>query len=286
MRSFNAATILRPLPRQTRPMSRETVESFLRRLEKVNGLQDELRQIVRQADHPPAVTISVLTARTAESLAKALPELRLPDSRMSDTHLRRAMPFQWRCLACELCAARHCGDRSRVHVWTMGHDAVCVRHRRWVGDADFFHCDAQLDISSAPVILAANRKHKALVGQFGLLATREAVNSTYELICDLTASSALPRTTDLMTYLAGREFNQTSRFANYVVAARYPAMIGIAATLLQTHFALAPLRQNRRRWQLVQQKMAEAICPDFGISGRTRNRVQSWACSVGWSIWI
>lgn len=163
----------RRLPRPVAPFPKETLASYLRRLEIANGLPTDRTGIslgIRRGDDISSA-LSELTGRPVRVLQFALPELRSSARRV--TPMLRDEPTRphW---ACDLCC-RRAGINVPVRRWAIHDEVVCLRHRRWLGSAVEDTAE-QLDLSAHADVLDARRRHRNLISRSG----RVAVHDVYE----------------------------------------------------------------------------------------------------------
>jgi hypothetical protein len=158
------------LPVRVAPLAGETIASYLARVAAACHLP--LRAVtdvlppwfaVRAAacddiakPGPPqpggARCLAMLTAITETALRHALPALA--------GHRDDGRPPLRSTAACRRCAAR-CGQHEPVPVHLPAHQRACGRHRTWLGRA------IQIDITTAPDIIAASKKASRLAREYG-----------------------------------------------------------------------------------------------------------------------
>jgi hypothetical protein len=150
-------SIWRRLPAPLPPAQHETIASWLHRLAAVHGLPaSALRAHLRIGQPAPGGGVPGLAARLAAvtgyppgNLARALPELRVPEPDwLSLRHLAQR--------ACPRCTARHQG--SPVRRLFAHHEYVCGRHGYWIGPPDPSRDDPLCPLAAqAPELAAAQR---------------------------------------------------------------------------------------------------------------------------------
>jgi hypothetical protein len=161
----------RPLPRTVAPAADETLRCYLQRLAAANRLDSEALRLYLTGDrrldgHIPVDVLASVAGQPATSLRYAILELssagELAGLRVAGGRPRPGGPARPHCTRCT--AAR--GHHGPVWAANLHEDVVCQRHRRWIGDGQ--HADrSQLDISPAPDILHANRRHRRLIRRHG-----------------------------------------------------------------------------------------------------------------------
>ena len=181
---------LRRLPRTLPPLLNETVRSYLWRLAEANALTgSDLEHHLTGSSKPKkddvtAEKLAAITGYPARTLRYAMLELCTADD-LAVMHVAgrpcpgptgwdRWWPHNRTRYACGHCAAqRGVTSRGSTHpeLWTTHEDAVCLRHRRWLGT---LHQDAQPDLTYLPEILTANRQHRRMIKIYGREQVRTA----------------------------------------------------------------------------------------------------------------
>jgi hypothetical protein len=227
------------------PFPNETLASYLHRLQRANGLAPERRgaNLLIDADDDLATALSELTGRSVLVLEHALPELRpRPDSPPQAIQLPGRRERAHQRLAC-----RHCilGRTAAAHVriWAAHEDTVCLRHRRWLGDACGGDWD-QLDLTACPDIARANRRHRNLIIRHG----RPAVHDAYETARDICWK----------WFLQGRRFPSTAHrlglllgdrgcafFESAPQAALYPNVVALTSILASSSWRTLALSNDQ-----------------------------------------
>jgi hypothetical protein len=158
----------RPLPRTVTPVASEYFLDYIARLARANHL--EFGELTGVLDDPASILFHPDRGRQHEqerlAAAAGQPVARIARLWWPDpgVYLRDPEGFH-RMLrpACHRCTARR-GITGPVACHLPPHQTVCRRHRLWIGPSARSHA-AQLDISSFPEILRAQRRHLALVHQ-------------------------------------------------------------------------------------------------------------------------
>ena len=180
----------RRLPIPLAPAQHETLVSWLHRLTTVHGLSsgdlrqhlhigprrgdvDELRDLARR--------LALVTGQPAETLAWALPELRVPAP-------------DWRGLrhlaqrACPRCTARHQG--GPVRRLFAHHEYLCVRHGYWVGPPDPTRDDPPPQLTARlPGLIAGQHRLRRAQRRYGWTATFDATAAATKICVDLRFSA-------------------------------------------------------------------------------------------------
>lgn len=181
---------IRQLPGLTKPVQDETVKSYLERLARTNccAIEDLASYLAPRtwpyddakasdclianlndwiSDIFTGIELSALAKATGlpeASLAYALPELRdqYVDARNMVLRERNiAGRPNYVGLACHRCVAAK-GITTHVYVWMRHDQIVCLRHKLWIGPGAHSAQD-QLDLAKVPEVVAAQRKHRALI---------------------------------------------------------------------------------------------------------------------------
>jgi TniQ len=181
---------IRQLPGLTKPVQDETVKSYLERLARANccAIEDLASYLAPHTwphDDTKAsglliaslhnwtndiftdIEISALAKATGlpeASLAYALPELRdqYADARSMVLRGRNiAGRPNYVGLACHRCMAAK-GITTHVYVWMRHDQIVCLHHKLWIGPGAY-SAEDQLDVAKVPEVVAAQRKHRALI---------------------------------------------------------------------------------------------------------------------------
>ncbi|MGP3974468.1 DNA-binding protein [Streptomyces sp. 8N114] len=102
-----------------------------------------------------------------EVLARALPAFTVDDTQIGTGREATTAEARWRAagavvgpaaFGCRLCTARRTGQALRTVRYLPRCRRVCVRHGRWLLDADADHPLEHLDLGSVPEVLAAQRR--------------------------------------------------------------------------------------------------------------------------------
>lgn len=165
----------RPLPITVAPAHNETLESYLDGLAAANRITVEHlheRLAGSKADPIQPGRLALLSGQSIRTLAHALHEIAGPDGGLHPGMRPETGRSGLRRRPCAPCAISR-GHLRPITCWTDHHDAVCLRHARWLGDGRTPSA-AQLDLRAHPQILRANRLHRRLVRSFGLDACAHA----------------------------------------------------------------------------------------------------------------
>lgn len=175
----------RRLPAPVPPARHETVASWLHRLAAVHGLHaSDLRAHLGIGRAVPgggmAALVPRLTAVTGYppgNLAKALPELRVPEPDwLSLRHLAQR--------ACPRCTARHSGGPARLLF--AHHEYLCTRHGYWMGPPDPSNDDPPRPLTAlVPDLAAAQRTLDRTWRLHGWAATFSAVVTAVSMCTEL-----------------------------------------------------------------------------------------------------
>ena len=239
----------RPLPRTAVPVPGEYYIDYIGRLAGANHLNSPSSPAV---DDPAAVILLPASRKRhqQERLAAAAgqPLARIARLYWDDhgDYLRDPAGFhQLLRPACRRCTAR-LGITGPVACRIPDHQAVCRRHRLWTGPAARTHA-GQLDISSFPEILRAQRRHLALLHRHQQHEVEATVSIATTAVCQAlrdgtwipgqrrrmqqlapgTSQQALAR---VLTASPGRQDDSPGRSA--VEIAIYPDVIWLAASSL------------------------------------------------------
>ena len=230
------------LPRHVRPVTGETLISYLTRLATANHLTtSEVLAVLpgwfttkinnpdERAQHhmlAPATTdalhtLARLTSTSPAGLARALPAFGI-----TDTHgpLRATT-------ACHRCNARR-GIHRPVPVHLPAHRKVCTRHRIWLSDAGQPH----LDLAACPEIIAAQHRANRLLRRH----TPQQLLLTYQAAAKSipawpTSPAAIPlhwRHRLLTLQTTNHRYGTPTDHDAYIHAAIYPDAITLAVAEL------------------------------------------------------
>jgi hypothetical protein len=162
----------RPLPRLpivTRPITGETLESYLSRLCTRNALPISAWPLNQRKNPNFIAMLEQLTGHTYRQLVCALPELRTPATLAKFPHLHdTASPGAPRRPACTYCVAAIDGQGKHAMVFATHDQLICRRHHRWLGSGTLV-CTAeqQFSLTNCPTIVRANARHRRLIQQWG-----------------------------------------------------------------------------------------------------------------------
>jgi len=160
------------LPRPLAPLPNETVDSYMRRLGAANQIQaDTLHAYLNgtgRRSYVSAASLAAAVGKPVHQLRHALPELGYDSTAeaiaaLTTTHTRRAV--------CHRCAAQR-GVFTIATVWQHQHTNVCLNHQIWLGATDRSY--TQFELTDAPEIITAQRRHYRLARRHGHRLTLEA----------------------------------------------------------------------------------------------------------------
>ena len=235
---------LRRLPLVDRPFRRETIRSFVTRLAALNYLEHtRLAELVdarldRQELCFPSddivARLSSLTGFSASRLALAFPPRHRADLTARDQPGPEDFTNRpW--LACRFCSAGRRPHGAQVKQWPLLALRVCIRHRRWIGPGRRVN-GRQLDLTGAPMILAAAQRHQVLWRRAGpVLTTRAISEATTVLEENLRTEPVSPEVHMRLSVLLRADV--TSLISVHLkedayVAAIYPDVVELAHLLL------------------------------------------------------
>ncbi|MFJ2264449.1 DNA-binding protein [Streptomyces sp. NPDC087844] len=171
---------------RTAPLQGETTSSLICRIASRYGMEARvLRSSWQWRNYPPGhdgggaradaevllnaagrQLLAALCGVEEDILARALPSWGQEDAKLSAG--KNAVPAAaWRtggavagpvAFGCRLCAARRTGTAVRVVRYVPRWERVCVRHRRWLLDADADQLLEYLDVRGVPEVAAAQRR--------------------------------------------------------------------------------------------------------------------------------
>lgn len=178
----------RRLPRTVRPMTGETIDSYLLRLAAANHLTAAdlaAHLATRPFNLATTVALPVLAGASGHNpavLARALPELgpNPPAAGQRTPAAEDPVPRS----ACRRCTATK-GAPGAVVVWTVPERNICLRHRLWTGQGVIAPHD-QIDLAEHPQVVHAQLRHHRLVDRFGPVPTRAAHWRASQLWVDVT----------------------------------------------------------------------------------------------------
>ncbi|MEU0650137.1 DNA-binding protein [Streptomyces umbrinus] len=177
------------------PFSRETTSSLICRIAGRYGMEAKaLRSCWQWRNYPPGhdgggaradaevllnapgrQLLAGLCGVTEDVLARALPSWGQEDAKLS-AGKNRGPAAAWRtggavagpvAFGCRLCAARRTGTVVRVVRYAPRWGRVCVRHRRWLLDADADQPLEHLDVRGVPEVVAAQRRWTGVARRAG-----------------------------------------------------------------------------------------------------------------------
>ncbi|MGW3956972.1 DNA-binding protein [Streptomyces sp. NPDC004752] len=170
---------------RTAPLQGETTSSLICRIASRYGMEAKaLRSCWQWRNYPPGhdgggaradaevllnaagrQLLAGLCGVEKDVLARALPSWAQEDSKLSAG--KNGVPAAWRtggavagpvAFGCRLCAARRTGTTVRVVRYAPRWERVCVRHGRWLLDADADQPLEHLDLRGVPEVVAAQRR--------------------------------------------------------------------------------------------------------------------------------
>lgn len=175
-----------PVLLRTAPLQGETTSSLMCRIASRYGMEAKaLRSYWQWRNYPPGhdgggaradaevllnaaerQLLAGLCGVEEDILARALPSWEQEDTKLSAG--KNGMPAAaWRtggavagpvAFGCRLCTARRTGATDRVVRYAARWQRVCVRHRRWLLDADADQPLEYLDVRAVPEVAAAQRQ--------------------------------------------------------------------------------------------------------------------------------
>lgn len=221
----------RRLPVPLPPARHETLASWLHRLATVHGLATaELRHHLRVGPYLAdpgerrglAGRLAAVTGHSAERLAWALPELRIPGPQWPALrHLAQR--------ACPRCTARH--EAGPVRRLFAHHEYLCIRHGYWIGPPDPARDDPPLQLTRRlPELAVAQRRLKRTTQRHGWAAVFDATAAATSICVNLRFSAEhhplwtrWQRRLDLIM--------PTDYRRSLFIAAIYPEVCALAAVL-------------------------------------------------------
>lgn len=176
-----AAALVRPPPRTARPFPDETLDSYLWRLGRANGLNpayftDYVKGAGKRRPPFPPDAVIALSGQPARSMRYAILELCTPQE-LAVMHIagRPRPDYARKGAACDRCAlARSPG--ARVERWMRAEDVICPRHRRWTAG------DGQVDLAGHEAVIAAGELHRRVIRAQGRDAARRAFHRASEIV--------------------------------------------------------------------------------------------------------
>ncbi|WP_316763676.1 TniQ family protein [Streptomyces herbicida] len=112
--------------------------------------------------------LAKLCRAAPEVLARALPAFSVDDAEITTGEEAGVAQARWRAagpaaFGCRLCTAGRTGEAVRVVRYAPRWQRVCVRHGRWLLDADADQPLEHLDVRGVPEVVAAQRQCASLV---------------------------------------------------------------------------------------------------------------------------
>jgi hypothetical protein len=262
-RSKLEPVVLRELPQHTRPLTNELLSSFLDRLGAHNGLSRKtLNYLIDTSGLTQVQAVSQLTGLQATTLTATLPELRVTVPRKVSAHSRHHyLGFDGTNTACGGCVAQRTGERAQARVWSSHHEAVCLRHRRWIGSPSMPSL-GQLDLSAAPDIIQAGRHHRQIVQRHRCKAAGAAFIWAVTLVDDWQRRGALPDVRDRARLLFRVEPDVMLSTAPQVQAAHYPLSVRLTR-LIMTPGWLKGATSGPAGWNHAASQIADQITSGY-----------------------
>ena len=255
--------VLRELPQHTRTLPNELLSSFLDRLGAHNGLSRKaLSYLIDTSGLSQLEAVSRLTGLQATTLTATLPELRVMVPRKVSVHSRhRYLGFDGTNTACVGCVAQRTGQRAQATVWSSHHDAVCLRHRRWIGSPSMPSL-GQLDLRAAPDIVRAGRRHRQIVQRHRCKAAGPAFIWAVTMVDDWQRRGVLPHVHDRARLLFRVEPDVMLSTAPQVQAGQYPLSVRLTR-LVMTPGWLQSATSGPAGWNHAASQIAEQITSGY-----------------------
>lgn len=255
--------VLRELPQHTRPLPNERLASFLDRLGAHNGLSRKaLSHLIDTSGLTQLEAVSALTGLQATTLTATLPELRVTVPRKVSIHSRhRYLGFDGTNTACIGCVAQRTGQRAQATVWSSHHEAVCLRHRRWIGSPSMPSL-GQLDLHTAPDIVQAGRHHRQIAQRHGPKATGAAFIWAVTMVDDWQRRGVLPHVRDRARLLFRVEPDVMLSTAPQAQAAHYPPSVRLTR-LITTPGWLQDATSGPAGWNHAASQIADQITSGY-----------------------
>lgn len=164
--------MLARLPIITRPITAETLQSYLSRLAGCNALPISAWPLNQRKNPEFTAILEQLTGRTRRHLVSALPELRTPPALAEFPHLHDTVsPSATTRPACTYCVAAIAGRGRRATVFATHDQLICHRHQRWLGSQTLACLAAQqFSLHRCPAVMHANVRHRRLIRRWGRIA--------------------------------------------------------------------------------------------------------------------
>ena len=187
-----------------------------------------------------------------------LPELRVTVPARVAVHWRhRYLGFDGTTPACAGCTAQRTGERTRATVWSHHHDAVCLRHRRWVGSPAMPRV-GQLDLHAAPDVVRANRHHRRIVERFGGKSVAAVFIWAVTMVDDWQRRGALQVVRERARGMFQRAPDFVSSTAPQMQAAQYPLAVHLAGMITKPGW-LSAATSGPPGWRRAAPEIAEQI---------------------------
>ena len=173
------------LPIVTKPITAETLASYLSRLARCNTVPISAWPLNQSKNPEFTSMLEQLTGRARSHLVCALPELRTATTHAEFPHLHQAVSARAGTRpACTYCVAAIAGRGGFATVFATHDQLICHRHRRWLGShALACAVTQQFSLRSCHAIVHANLRHRRLIGRWGRTAVQwrfdDAVNAFY-----------------------------------------------------------------------------------------------------------
>lgn len=255
----------RRLPRCRRPYPGETLQSYLGRLDRANGLPAGSLAEQRAASPLDSVEfVAAVTGIAQRALVFALPEVRSQRHLTSYPQLRGQPSTGCRSHACRWCAAGK-GIAGVVAVWCTHERVLCARHRMWTGCTSMWSTD-QVSVAALPEVLAAHRVHRRLISRWGREPVRRAFGDAVDIVAGWLSQRVLPacqvRLDRLLDDDSGAGWNGAR-----TQAARYPSVVALTTVLVDPGWVARLRARDPAQWGDACRYVADTVTDGYRPSG-------------------
>jgi hypothetical protein len=223
--------IPRQLPIRVRPVHRETVQSYLARLARLNHIHDRtfLAELVgtdRTRAFRDPHRLSVITGYSPDNLTHALPELRSkPPGYVRRRH--GSAP------ACPQCTRGHLG--GIIQRFFRDDERICLDHLRWAGPG--IRAALPHNLHQLPDVSTAARRHLRVRRRHDPDLVDAAVEEAEDIIMTWLERNSWPlRVEQRLDLLLGSGHRPVTTTQDAFHIAIYPDVVALAAILVSPHW--------------------------------------------------
>jgi hypothetical protein len=272
------------LPLPVPPVQDETLSSYLSRLARANRIRldyfmEHLTGRWRQYPRPQEVSaraLAMVTSRPVEVLLYALPELRGGHASHGLRLAGRSIgghPNQQK-LLCR-CCRRQKLINTPVTRWQRHDQNVCLRHGLWIGEGIGIEND-QMDISSCPEIVWAQRYHRRLIDRLGRPAVAFACSESWNIHLRWVTQSRFPDIRDRrFARLIGPRWRVNGE-SPILHAAIYPEVVALTGLLGSAYWRSLAVSTSSRDVTRFYREVGRRVFADFHGPADGFDPIRQW----------